>query len=168
VRSAPLIWLGADARRRMLDEAEARYPDETGGVIVGYRVGLDECVITAVSGPGPRAVHAATRFKPDHEFQVEWLAQRYAASKQVETYLGDWHTHPNATAAEPSWTDRRAAAAIADYADARATIPVMVIAKGRAGDWQLNAWRFEARPVLAVFTRRRFVRSSIVDYSQLS
>jgi integrative and conjugative element protein (TIGR02256 family) len=168
VLRAPLIWVGADARRRMLEEADARYPNETGGVIVGYRAKLDEYVVTAVSGPGPRAVHAARKFNPDHDFQVDWLARRYAASNRVETYLGDWHTHPNATTAEPSWTDRRAAAAIADCPDARAAIPIMVIANGRAGDWRLHAWTFEARPVLAVFSLRRFVRGSVVDFIQPS
>jgi integrative and conjugative element protein (TIGR02256 family) len=165
MRRAPLIWLADKARRDMLAEADARNPLETGGVLMGYRARRDEIVITAASGPGSRAVHTPTRFKPDHEHQLEWIAARYAASKGVETYLGDWHTHPGAKLAEPSWTDRRAATSIANCDEARADMPVMVIMAGEPGDWRLRAWTFETRPYLSFFSTRRFVERDLRPFA---
>ena len=149
----------------MFTEADARHPLETGGVLVGYRVRETEIVITAASGPGPQAVHAPTRFKPDHDHQVEWIAARYAASDGIESYLGDWHTHPGAKLAEPSWTDRRAATSIANCDEARADRPVMVIMAGEPGAWRSRAWTFEARGFLGFFSRRRFIERDVRPFA---
>lgn len=56
------------------------HPDcETGGVLVGRRVGPDIVVVFALPA-GPRAVKKATEFTPDHEWQqglLDFLVRRF-------------------------------------------------------------------------------------------
>ena len=73
---------------------------ETGGVLFGYRVGT-EVVVTAATGPGPRARHGARSFEPDSAYCQRLLGAVYRESGGAIAYQGDWHTHPHG-AVEPS------------------------------------------------------------------
>lgn len=120
----------------MVGEGTRAFPLETGGVLMGYWVPPPhprrEAVVTDAIGPGPRAVHAATRFEPDDAWQERRVAEAYRASGRLHTYLGDWHTHPNG-APRPSPLDRATARRIATAPAARAPEPLMVIIALRAG-----------------------------------
>lgn len=90
------IWIEATASREMSIEVDRAYPDETGGLLLGYwSEDGTGAVIECVIGPGPRALHRPTRFLPDHMYQTRLLAEAYAKSGRRTTYLGDWHSHPN-------------------------------------------------------------------------
>jgi integrative and conjugative element protein (TIGR02256 family) len=124
----------------MIVEADRAYPEETGGVLVGYwAVPFFQLVVTSAIGPGPRAVHRKDAFLPDHEYQEAEIGRIYHLSDRLHTYLGDWHTHPNSTA-HLSWTDRRTLRTIATEDAARAPIPIMAILAGRL-PWMLKVWR---------------------------
>jgi integrative and conjugative element protein (TIGR02256 family) len=107
--------------------AWARYPNETGGVLVGHRMsgdGLGACV-QHVIGPGPAAVHEPRRFEPDHAWQAARVAELWTRDESLE-YLGDWHTHPGgSTALSP--LDKEALRVIAGAPDANQANPVMLI-----------------------------------------
>ena len=140
--------------------ANERYPLETGGVLIGY-VGdnsRDEVVVTAVTGPGPKASHAAHSFKPDHEYQVEEIARHYRRSNRLFTYLGDWHTHPDSVAAL-SRRDKKTLKHIASHREARLERPTMAIL-GEGPSWMLMAWRL-APGCLVSLRRSRFVGMQI-------
>jgi integrative and conjugative element protein (TIGR02256 family) len=120
-------------------EAEGRRwaPDETGGMLVGYRTdnGADaDLVITDVIPAGPRAVRERVRFAPDGEWQQRRLEELYEESGRVTTFLGDWHTHPRG-GVRPSRVDRRTFRTVAKEKGARAPFPLMLI----VGLWQ--GWR---------------------------
>lgn len=126
----------------MLAEAERMSPLETGGVLVGYWTKpCDEAVVTHVTGPGPRAVHARHGFLPDDEFQEGEIARAYRESGRLHTYLGDWHTHPGADA-YLSGRDKRTLRKVAVYPGARASIPLMAVFGG-GPEWTLKVWRYE-------------------------
>lgn len=76
-------------------EAEAARPCETGGVLLGY-VAQDRCSYTATHIVGPRseAVHTATRFAPNYDYQEAEIGRLYEESGRSIHYLGAWHTHP--------------------------------------------------------------------------
>lgn len=138
MKAAPArVWLHAAAWAEMADEGRAKYPDETGGMLLGYRttaVDADEIVITGVIGPGPAARHAPQRFEPDGPWQQTQLEAAYARSGRVNTYLGDWHTHPAGRPA-PSRHDSRCARRIARRAEARAPHPlILILGEQRAAD----------------------------------
>lgn len=147
----PVLWLARTSLEAMAREAASRHPSETGGVMLGYADEGDDVVVTTIIGPGPRAIHARSRFVPDHAYHVAEVARLYEASGRRWTYLGDWHTHPDAPA-YLSPTDADTLEQIAGARMARVPRPVMLILGQQAGDrggyahreagWHVGAWRF--------------------------
>jgi integrative and conjugative element protein (TIGR02256 family) len=130
----------------MKREADVRAPRETGGILLGYvapGTEPEDVVVEAVLGPGPNAAHYAHRFEPDSAWQQQQLAQAYAESGRLTTYLGDWHTHPGGVAV-PSRRDRRTARAIARSKSARMSRPIMLILASEHERWRAAAYRFES------------------------
>jgi integrative and conjugative element protein (TIGR02256 family) len=144
------LWLAATALQALASEADARQPDETGGLLLGYRHSPVEAVVTEIIGPGPEAAHNPTNFQPDGCWQADELARRYEQEGRRLHYLGDWHTHPGG-AATMSTLDRRTLQVIARAAQARCPQPVMAVLAG--GD----PWRLAA----AQLTRYRRFRTTL-------
>jgi len=133
-------WLSETAYKEMVAEAERVFPNETGGVFVGYwAVPFHEVVVTAAIGPGPRAVHESDRFEPDPEHQEAEIARCYQESGRLHTYLGDWHTHPD-SGPHLSRLDRKTLKTIAGHPDARTPVPIMAVLGGGA-PWRFRLWR---------------------------
>lgn len=139
--SAGIAWLSATAWSGIVEDVAARFPRETGGVLLGYwvlephapstgshatAITQPEVVITDSVGPGPSAIHGLDSFMPDHAFQDREIAKAYEKSDRRITYLGDWHSHPRGTAAL-SWKDRRTLRRIACSDGARAPVPLMFV-----------------------------------------
>lgn len=136
----------------MATEAERAYPNETGGVLLGYwATPHSEVVVTAVVGPGPRAIHEPTRFIPDADYHRIEIAHRYLADSRRTTYLGDWHSHPQG-GAKLSSKDRKTLLQIATFEAARAPVPLMAILTLEA-EWQVMVWRFD-RSIFKLFGYR--------------
>lgn len=134
-----IAWVHQGARSAMIAESNEVFPKETGGILVGYWVSCDVVVVTDVIGPGPRAAHEIDRFVPDPGYQNEKLASRYLESGRLYSYLGDWHSHPNA-GPQLSRMDRKALRTIAGTPQARAPIPLMAIL-ANGNPWSLTVWR---------------------------
>ena len=121
-------------------EADALFPLETGGVLMGYWASDDLAVVSAMIGPGPAAVHRSHSFEPDLEWQHGQIATHYFASGRRETYLGDWHTHPHAQSGSLSRHDRQVIRTIIRTPEARAKRPLMAIFHGTPREWGLTIW----------------------------
>jgi integrative and conjugative element protein (TIGR02256 family) len=133
-------WLSKAVCDQMITEADRGFPNETGGVLIGYwAIPSQEVVVTAAIGPGSRALHEKDRFIPDPEHQESEIARHYQDSGRLHTYLGDWHTHPHSRA-HMSRLDRRTLEIIACHPAARAPIPIMAILAGGT-PWVLRLWR---------------------------
>ncbi|WP_439472059.1 Mov34/MPN/PAD-1 family protein [Brevundimonas sp.] len=116
--------------------AEQYAPLETGGVLLGWRKGPDR-VVTAIVGPGPRALHGRHMFLPDHVWQIAQIDEAFARSNGDLDYLGDWHTHPDGAAAL-SELDRKTLHKLGR----KTADSVMAIAAPAEGvGWTLAAWR---------------------------
>src|SRR6266849_1420647 len=123
-------WVHRSVLRQLHDEAQRAFPNETGGVLMGYWIDdASQVVITDVVGPGPRAIHYTKSFVPDHDFQEERIARIYEESDRIWTYLGDWHTHPHGSSSL-SRRDRQTLRAIAMHSEARCPLPLMAILAG--------------------------------------
>lgn len=129
-----VAWLDANAFADMAVEATLRSPLETGGVLMGRWVG-EQPRVSSVIGPGPKASHHSHGFTPDYDFQEGEIARRFRISSGVETYLGDWHTHPGASRASPSSQDRRTLGKIARDPASQTTQPLMMILIGGPDQW---------------------------------
>jgi len=124
---------------QLLLEADERSPLETGGVLLGLADGVNVWIEASV-GPGPGAHHTRTTFVPDAEYQDRRIAEIYEAFDRRISYLGDWHTHPNASP-NISWRDQKTLRLISREAKARQTEPLMLIF-GDGPRWNAIAWRY--------------------------
>jgi integrative and conjugative element protein (TIGR02256 family) len=99
-----------------------------------------------VVSDGPCAIREQARFEPDGEWQQAELERIYAESGRIETYLGDWHSHPIGLA-RPSRRDRRTAARIARDRHARCRNPLtLIVGKSWRHGWEFapfiyRGWR---------------------------
>jgi integrative and conjugative element protein (TIGR02256 family) len=123
----------------MAVEAGRWFPRETGGVWMGYEAG-DDVVVTCVIGPGPRAVHEEARFEPDAEYQLAEIDRHYQESGRVDSYVGEWHTHPLG-GVNLSPVDQRALREVAQDPASRQPAPLMAILAG-GSRWRLCVWRY--------------------------
>lgn len=129
----------------MREWADMHFPNEVGGMLVGYEADTGDVVVREVIGPGPLATHSPTRFQPDSQYQQLQLEKKFAQSGGVNTYLGDWHTHPGGISGL-SPTDRRTLARIADKEHDCTNTPTMVIlADGQGSRWLVGAHRVVKR-----------------------
>lgn len=141
-------WISKGVLAFMAEEFQRAYPNETGGVLVGYLVGSKDVVITHVIGPGPLAIHSDSRFVPDWSYHELEIARLYEESGRLHTYLGDWHSHPNSST-RLSPTDRRTLSKIAKHTDARITTPLMAIV-GQAEPLTLRIWQYRPGRALGI------------------
>lgn len=133
-------WLHRSALDAMLEETLARAPLETGGMLLGYRpTETDDVVITEVTGPGPGAHHGRRRFRPDGRWQQRRLAEAYASSGRITTFVGDWHCHPDEHPV-PSRRDLRTARRTSRRKAARAPHPAMIIVGVEEGQVALGVY----------------------------
>ena len=120
---------------------------ETGGVLVGARVGPDIVVAFGVPA-GPKAVRSASGFAPDAEWQQEvlnLLHARFAGIAPVD-YVADWHRHPG-SCDRPSEHDLRTARGIVTdptWNRVEAVFPIAVLEKRRVRLRAFHAYRYRA------------------------
>lgn len=131
---------------------DEKSPLETGGMLLGYVSDSGEVVVTEIIGPGPNAIHGRFRFLPDADYQQEKLTAHHIQTNGVESYLGDWHTHPRGEPL-PSRLDKKTLAKIADTPSSGIEKPVMAILGCREKEWQIKAYRFAG-------STRRFLLST--------
>ncbi|MER9262484.1 Mov34/MPN/PAD-1 family protein [Mesorhizobium sp. M0619] len=146
-------WLPNTLIQECADEADTKFPLETGGTLMGWWLSPDTAVVSAMIGPGPGALHERFRFQPDQQWQVEQIAAHYESSGRRETYLGDWHSHPGAPSGALSWTDRGVLRRVIATREARCALPLMMILWGSSGTWQLTAWRAQTMPRVVLWEK---------------
>lgn len=135
------IWVAQQAISDMVKEADRTWPNETGGILLGYVSAPSEViVVTKVIGPGAQAFHGPSRFVPDALYHEEAIRDHYQDSCRTEVYLGDWHTHPW-SGSYLSRTDRHTLRAIAQHPEARISAPLMAVL-GSGDPWKLSVWRY--------------------------
>jgi integrative and conjugative element protein (TIGR02256 family) len=145
-----VVWFPSQIHDEGVGRAKRYYPLETGGALMGYWHDDGTAVVTASIDPGPNAVRTRHNFEPDQEWQLKEIARRYYASGRRETYLGDWHTHPDASSGRLSFTDRRVLRRIINTPAARALKPLMIVFHGDENEWEATTWvaELKARPII--------------------
>ncbi len=140
-----------EAVKQMRDEMKRASCTETGGVLVGYSEG-DSLVVTAASGPGPRAKLRLFSVTIDGKHAQQFCDRVSQESDGKIDYLGDWHCH-FAFSITPSTDDHRAMEIMAEFEDSPTKTPISLI-------WAKYCGKF----VTYVYTEERLlkkVRSSI-------
>jgi integrative and conjugative element protein (TIGR02256 family) len=139
-------WISSESLKVLQDEANRSYRDETGGVLIGYWADNRNVVITASAGPGPDAVHRRFSYEHDHVWEAEQIAADYERSGRAYVYIGDWHTHPDASSGRISGTDKRALRQVLNSPEARLPQALMLVLFGQPQEWQVNIWIAEFAP----------------------
>lgn len=162
VAAPKTLWMPSIFWSSMLEMAEQHFPLETGGMLIGYDADDESAVVTEIIGAGPRARHRRMTFRPDHEYQQKRLEEIFRRSDGVESYLGDWHTHPNGIHAL-SAKDIRVLKRIASTKAARQPHPVMLVLANDCGDhtWKHCSVRFRS-------FHRRWLLEDRSELSELS
>lgn len=97
--------LSAALRNQLSAWAQAGYPQESCGLLIGERRGEEKVVHRVTHARNLNTTRAADRYELDPQ---DYLAAEDAARAQHMDVLGVWHTHPDHPA-QPSETDRAAA-----------------------------------------------------------
>jgi integrative and conjugative element protein (TIGR02256 family) len=137
-----LVWISKSLIDEMESEARRWAPLETGGVLLGFW-STDEptAEITAVTGPGPNAVHRRSSFIPDYDYQDREITVAYRRSGRIHSYLGDWHSHPFGSGML-SLSDRRTLQRIATDVGARAPQALMAVLSHKKA-WTPHIWMYK-------------------------
>lgn len=124
---SPVVEIVLDARIHDFIERQARerFPNETGGILVGHIRG-DVVHVTAASDSGPAAAESPSGFLRDGKHCQTFLEDAMTASDGAVTYVGEWHSHPQ-HGAMPSHTDVTSLAEISTDQNFNTPAPVMLI-----------------------------------------
>lgn len=159
-----VVWLPKTALDQMTADADAWYGNETGGTFMGYWAARDTAVVTAIIPAGPNASRERSSFQPDQDWQQAEIAKHYENSGRLDTYLGDWHTHPDEDSGQLSWKDKACLKSIIRTPAARNSNPIMIIMCGRPQNWVPNAWVGRIRTRLAWFESLQEEEARIAFY----
>lgn len=136
-------WIARRSVSRICSEARRKFPLESGGLLIGYWCSDRECVVRHITTAGPKAKHYKTRYVPDVNYDTMQVARFYNSSDGSDTYLGDWHSHPNTRQPCLSAKDQQALSNIATSEEARAPRPLSLICAGEPGAWRVAVWMGE-------------------------
>jgi integrative and conjugative element protein (TIGR02256 family) len=130
------IQLAKSAFQVVIEESSRRFPDETGGILVG-RIVDDQPEVIIALGPGPRAVHHRSYFRRDGDYSQRELEAIYARFAGKYDCIGEWHSH--AVLAGPSPRDRKSMRWIAQDVRYNLNHPLLIICR--------RTWRRTWKPV---------------------
>ena len=126
-------------RREIEENASNEYPNESCGLLIGGRNGVETVVESVTAALNLNSERAHDRYVLDPDDFAR--ADRIAAAHDLDV-VGIWHSHPDHPA-EPSQTDLDAAWPGYSYV-------IVSVTKGRAGtvrSWRLTNGRFEEERV---------------------
>lgn len=153
MRGRYIAWIASEVWQSVCFDAARKEPLETGGMLIGYWASKSDVVITRSLAAGPEAKHRRAAFSPDQDYQERELARIYGATGGVETYLGDWHTHPGQDWPVLSGKDRSTLKRIARAPEARAPTAVTMILGGSGNTWHARLWTGRVLPFLRLWER---------------
>lgn len=136
------IWIKEILLNKIKKDVTDHYPNETGGVLMGYTAINGDVVVTDIIMSGESALHKPCRFEPDQEYQERVIQDIFLSSNGNVTYLGDWHSHPD-NPPQMSWLDKKTLFRIADHPQAQCPNPVMMILGYHKSAWDLNVVRLK-------------------------
>jgi len=138
------VSVRADVLTEMRAAASSSFPNETGGLLMGFdRAGGIE--VALVIGAGPAAPECPDSFTPDRDWQYTEIDRLFEQTQGTIRYLGDWHTHP-LRGTDLSALDRSLLREISTTPAAQCNEPLMaVLAGGGERPWIDAFFRYSRR-----------------------
>ena len=134
------LVLSARHLRLLGERSTASWPNETGGILVGYYNKEHDTAFVTQLPPAPAdSVSSRTRFVRGLRGIAEMLARLWSQpSEEREYYLGEWHCHPG-QAPVPSPQDEAQMRDFAKDTELRCPEPVLLIVGGTPSEWSVAA-----------------------------
>lgn len=128
------VHLRAGALAAATAAATGSHPDETGGILLGWRT--DTAVVVADAIEVPDVAASPHRYRRHHAVAQTKLAAALATGPcdGIVGYIGEWHVHPADQG--PSWQDRREIAVVSRLTSGPVTL---IVIAGMPGAWRLHA-----------------------------
>ena len=80
---------------------------EAGGMLIGHHpIGSDNIILDRLTTPQPADRRSRNHFHRDQAAHQHLLDMQWQLSGETRTYVGEWHSHPEARP-RPSCTDRK-------------------------------------------------------------
>lgn len=94
-----VVKVVSDALTQMLlFRQEAADSREAGGVLLGRHIlGCRDIIIDEVTSPAPADRRRRLSFHRSHAYHQQVIDNRWRTSRGTCQYLGEWHTHPEAS-----------------------------------------------------------------------
>ena len=138
------VAVSASALATMRAAADDAFPNETGGLLMGF-VQAERIDVVKIIGAGPEAVLSRSSFTPDRDWQYEQIDRLFSETGGAIRYLGEWHSHPTGST-HLSALDRSLLREIAATPAAQCGTPLMaILAGGGDGRWTDVFFRYAAR-----------------------
>lgn len=147
--SPPAAYLSSEAQTAILDQAALAYPNETGGVLVGVTTHRGEpWVVEAVELESAAPSPTEYRLPPG---ETQAAIDRLREADQRLGYLGEWHSHPNAS--DLSAKDKRTMKSLARDPNLVGESPLLIVARRKEGRYELVGSRVTPSGMLSVDIR---------------
>jgi integrative and conjugative element protein (TIGR02256 family) len=100
------LFIDANAEQQLRDMRTKGFPNETGGVLLGYYdFNISAVVIVAGLPPPPDSKFSHGSFERGVVGLAEAVAEASRRTAGVVGYIGEWHSHPPGHSASPSRDD---------------------------------------------------------------
>ena len=145
----PGAYLTSEARTTILKRAALAYPNETGGVLVGLTIeGGEPWVVEAVELESASPSPAAYRLPPG---ETQAAVDRLREADDRLGYLGEWHSHPNAS--DRSTKDEWTMQSLAREPDLVGDSPLLIVARRKGGNYELAGSRVTSSAMRSIELR---------------
>ena len=142
-------YLTGGARAAIVEQAALAYPNETGGVLVGLTTETGEpWIVEAVELKSASPSPGVYRLPPG---ETQAAIDRLREVDDRLGYLGEWHSHPNAS--DRSRTDERTMQSLASEPDLVGDSPLLIVARRRETEYELAGSRTAPSGMLTVELR---------------
>jgi proteasome lid subunit RPN8/RPN11 len=95
-----MLWIAAKDLKRLVDLAEATYPEEACALLVGRRGVADSYRVTRVEPAANVAPDRGRRFEVDPGLRMGLERELRGGTEQV---IGVWHSHPDGLPVPSAW-----------------------------------------------------------------
>jgi len=100
------LFIDANVEQQLRDMRTQGFPNETGGVLLGYYdFNIDAVVVVAGLPPPPDSQSSPASFERGVAGLAEAVAEASRRTAGIVGYIGEWHSHPPGHSASPSRDD---------------------------------------------------------------
>lgn len=135
----------------MIEEGQAKYPKETGGILIGWQKEQVFYIETAI-GPGPNAFHKDLGFKRDGDFSQSQLDSVVFKTRGQWDYIGEWHSHPRNMG--PSSTDIASLRKVQTSPKFNILQPILGLIINTGSEWHFHCYLLSQNRLLIEIPRQ--------------